>query len=75
VTGLEPEDLTVDALDMRHVAELGGSISSEHGIGTAKRPWLRLSRSEAELSAFRRSKRHLILRAFLNPSILLPTGW
>ena len=60
VTGVDPDDLTVDDRVLVYVAELGGSISSEHGIGTAKRPWLHLNRSETELAAFRRSRRHSI---------------
>jgi FAD/FMN-containing dehydrogenase len=74
VTGLEPDDLRVDDRVMRQVAELGGSISSEHGIGTAKRPWLHLNRSDAELSAFRRIKAALDPAGILNPNVLLPTG-
>ena len=72
VTGVHPDDLTVDDRVMRYVAELGGSISSEHGIGTAKRPWLHLNRSEAELAAFRRLKAALDPAGILNPNVLLP---
>jgi FAD/FMN-containing dehydrogenase len=74
VTGVEPDDLAVDDRVMHYVAEFGGSISSEHGIGTAKRRWLHLNRSEAELSAFRRLKTALDPAGILNPSVLLPTG-
>ena len=41
---------------LRLVARLGGSISAEHGIGTAKRAWLHLNRSPAEIDAFRAIK-------------------
>ena len=71
VTGVDPDDLTVDDRVMRYVAEHGGSISSEHGIGTAKRPWLHLNRSEAELAAFRRLKTALDPAGILNPNVLL----
>jgi len=74
VTGLEPDDLTVDDRVMHYVALLGGSISSEHGIGTAKRRWLHLNRSEAELAAFRRLKTALDPVGILNPNVLLPAG-
>jgi FAD/FMN-containing dehydrogenase len=74
VTGLEPDDLRVDDRVMRHVAELGGSISSEHGIGTAKRRWLHLNRSDAELATFRRIKTALDPEGILNPNVLLPAG-
>ena len=72
VTGIEPDDSTVDDRVMHHVAELGGSISSEHGIGTAKRPWLHLNRSESELAAFRRLKMAFDPAGILNPNVLLP---
>ena len=72
VTGIQPDDSTVDDCVMHHVAELGGSISSEHGIGTAKRPWLHLNRSEAELAAFRRLKTAFDPAGVLNPNVLLP---
>jgi FAD/FMN-containing dehydrogenase len=74
VTGLGPDDSTVDDRVMHYVAELGGSISSEHGIGTAKRTWLHLNRSDAELSAFRRLKTALDPAGILNPNVLLPAG-
>lgn len=72
VTGVAPDDLTVDDRVLVHVAELGGSISSEHGIGTAKRPWLHLNRSEAELTAFRQLKSALDPAGIMNPNVLLP---
>ncbi|HXY28610.1 MAG TPA: FAD-linked oxidase C-terminal domain-containing protein, partial [Acidimicrobiales bacterium] len=74
VTGLDPDDLTVDDRVMHYVAELGGSISSEHGIGTAKRTWLHLNRSEAELAAFRRLKAALDPAGILNPNVLFTPG-
>ncbi len=57
---------------LRLVARLGGSISAEHGIGSAKRPWLHLNRSEAEIDAFRAIKRALDPAGILNPHVLLP---
>jgi FAD/FMN-containing dehydrogenase len=72
VTGVAPDDLRVDDRVMRYVAELGGSISSEHGIGTAKRRWLHLNRSVEELAAFRRLKSALDPAGILNPNVLLP---
>jgi FAD/FMN-containing dehydrogenase len=57
---------------LRLVARLGGSISAEHGIGTAKRSWLHLNRSPAEIDAFRAIKRALDPSGILNPHVLLP---
>ncbi|MGZ4681957.1 MAG: FAD-binding oxidoreductase, partial [Acidimicrobiales bacterium] len=54
------------------VAERGGSISAEHGIGAAKRPWLHLNRSPAEIDVFRRIKAALDPNGILNPHVLLP---
>jgi FAD/FMN-containing dehydrogenase len=72
ITGVEPDDLAVDDRVLRFAAALGGSISAEHGIGTAKRPWLHLNRSEAEIGAFRRIKDALDPAGILNPHVLLP---
>ena len=54
------------------VARRGGSISTEHGIGTAKRRWLHLMRSDTEIAAQRRIKRALDPDGVLNPNVLLP---
>ncbi|MGO8862630.1 MAG: FAD-binding oxidoreductase [Acidimicrobiales bacterium] len=72
VTGVDPDDLAVDDRVLLFVAQLGGSISSEHGIGAAKRPWLHLNRSEAEIAAFRLIKGALDPAGVLNPNVLLP---
>ena len=72
VTGLPPDDDRVDEAVLRMVGDFGGSISAEHGIGTAKRKWLSLSRSPEEISAFRSIKRALDPDGVLNPNVLLP---
>ncbi|MGO9028256.1 MAG: FAD-binding oxidoreductase [Acidimicrobiales bacterium] len=72
VSGLAPDDDRVDDAVFRLVAELGGSISAEHGIGTAKRRWLHLSRTAAEIAAFRAIKQALDPDGVLNPNVLLP---
>ncbi|HEY3238848.1 MAG TPA: FAD-binding oxidoreductase [Acidimicrobiia bacterium] len=54
------------------VAGFGGSISAEHGIGVAKRAWLHLNRSPAEIAAFRAVKFALDPKGILNPDVLLP---
>jgi FAD/FMN-containing dehydrogenase len=53
------------------VAEWGGSISAEHGIGTIKKPYLHHSRSEAELDVMRRIKAALDPHHILNPGKVL----
>jgi FAD/FMN-containing dehydrogenase len=72
VTGLPPDDDRVDEAVLHLVGDFGGSISAEHGIGTAKRKWLSLSRSSAEISAFRAIKRALDPDGILNPNVLIP---
>ena len=57
---------------LRLVAARGGSISAEHGIGVAKRPWLHLNRTPAELAAFSAIKAALDPAGILNPHVLLP---
>jgi FAD/FMN-containing dehydrogenase len=73
VTGVDPDDDTVDDAVLRLVAELGGSISAEHGIGTAKRQWLSLVRSPTEIAVMRAVKRAFDPRGILNPHVLFAT--
>ena len=72
VTGVERSDESVDDAVLRLVASYGGSISAEHGIGRAKRRWLHLVRSDAEIAAMRRIKAALDPSGILNPGVLLP---
>ncbi|MCW2638764.1 MAG: linked oxidase domain protein, partial [Dactylosporangium sp.] len=58
---------------LRLVAAHRGSISAEHGIGSAKVPWLGLSRSPEEIAAMRRIKDSLDPAGLLNPGVLLPS--
>jgi FAD/FMN-containing dehydrogenase len=73
VTGVDPDDDRVTDAVLHLVARRHGSISAEHGIGTAKRQWLHLVRSRAEIDAFRAIKRALDPDGVLNPHVLLPT--
>ena len=72
ITGLAAPDDTVDDAVLRRVADLGGSISAEHGIGTAKKQWLHLNRTPAEIGAMRAIKHALDPEGILNPNVLLP---
>jgi FAD/FMN-containing dehydrogenase len=53
------------------VAELGGSISAEHGIGRYKRKLLREVKSEIELDLMRRIKKAFDPKHILNPGRVL----
>ncbi|HLW44609.1 MAG TPA: FAD-binding oxidoreductase, partial [Acidimicrobiales bacterium] len=74
VTGVDPDDERVDDAVFRAVADAGGSISAEHGIGTAKRKWLELNRSPAELRAFGAIKHALDPDGIMNPHVLCGAG-
>ena len=77
ISGLDAEDASADEAVLVYVAGHGGSISAEHGIGTAKKRWLHLSRSEAEIDTMRAIKNALDPDGILNPHVLLPParGW
>lgn len=72
VLGPAPDDETVDGAVLELAAAHGGSIGAEHGVGRAKRRWLHLSRSPAELAAMRAVKRALDPAGLLGPGVLLP---
>jgi FAD/FMN-containing dehydrogenase len=72
VTGVDPDDESVSDAVLTFAAELGGSISAEHGIGAAKRRFVHLTRSAAEIEVMRAIKRALDPRDTLNPHVLLP---
>ncbi|HEV3227072.1 MAG TPA: FAD-binding oxidoreductase [Acidimicrobiales bacterium] len=72
VTGVDPADDRVDDAVLSLVASHGGSISAEHGIGSAKKRWLHLNRSSEEIAAMRSIKQALDPAGILNPNVLLP---
>ena len=67
--GLTPEQATqeVEHLVYGFVAERGGSVSAEHGIGQHKKPYLSASRSPAEMATMRAIKQALDPLGLLNP--------
>ncbi len=67
----ELHDEVTDAV-LRLVASLEGSISSEHGVGRAKVPWLVLSRTPAEIAVMQAVKDALDPGGLLAPGVLLP---
>ena len=74
ITGVDPRDDAVDDVVLTLVASEGGSISAEHGIGTAKVRWLGLNRSPAELHAFEAVRAALDPDRILNPYVLTVPG-
>jgi FAD/FMN-containing dehydrogenase len=53
------------------VAELGGSISAEHGLGQLKREEIRSHKSALDLELMRTLKRALDPRGLFNPGKVL----
>ena len=72
ITGFSGSDERVDDVVLRAVAALGGSISGEHGIGRAKRRWLHLARSDAEIDAMKAIRGACDPDGICNPGVLLP---
>jgi FAD/FMN-containing dehydrogenase len=64
----DPDELA-DAV-LPAVADLGGTISAEHGVGIAKTRWLHLVRGPGELDALRSLRRALDPAGVLNPGVL-----
>jgi FAD/FMN-containing dehydrogenase len=60
----------VDERVLRLVAEHGGSIAAEHGIGVAKARWLSLNRSATEIELMRGVKASFDPRGLLNPGVI-----
>lgn len=65
--GFDEAEQAVEAIVYALVAQAGGSISAEHGIGLHKKPFLHASRSPAELAVMRAIKQALDPLHLLNP--------
>ncbi|WP_286240191.1 FAD-binding oxidoreductase [Neptuniibacter halophilus] len=61
------EKATLDELVYAPLAGIGGSVSAEHCIGYDKKPYLKYSRSEAEIELMKTLKRALDPANILNP--------
>jgi FAD/FMN-containing dehydrogenase len=70
VTGAPPDAPGLADAVYGLVVELGGSISAEHGIGTAKVRYLPLQRSAGDLAAMRAIKSALDPDGIMNPNVL-----
>lgn len=57
---------------MELIAGCGGNVSSEHGVGTLKRPYLGMSREAADIAAMRAVKATLDPTGYLNAAVLFP---
>ncbi len=73
VTGIDPDTQlarVVEEAVMATVVAFHGSVSAEHGIGSAKKRFLSMSRSSAEIDAMRAIKRALDPDGIMNPNVL-----
>jgi FAD/FMN-containing dehydrogenase len=55
---------------MKLIARCGGNVSSEHGVGTRKRDYLSMSRTDADIAAMRAVKAAFDPTGYLNPAVL-----
>ncbi len=72
VLGLESHAPSIEEAVYRLVLDLGGSMSGEHGVGTAKVAWQRMALTPTELRVMRSVKRAFDPSGLLNPGVLLP---
>ena len=72
VVGPPPDDEGPIEAVLELVLRHGGSVSAEHGIGSAKRGWLVRQRGAAAVHAMRAVKAALDPDGILNPGVLLP---
>lgn len=64
----EAEDVyEIYDLTYQLTGEFGGTITAEHGVGVAKKSWLKQSRSESEIALMRTLKETMDPRGILNP--------
>ncbi|MCX6422521.1 MAG: FAD-binding oxidoreductase [Actinobacteria bacterium] len=68
--GPATDDESVTELILSIVAECGGSVSAEHGIGRMKAKWLPLSRSSHEIAVMRAIKGAWDPTGVMNPGVL-----
>ncbi|WP_210085375.1 FAD-binding oxidoreductase [Mycobacterium sp. OAE908] len=55
---------------MELIARSGGNVSSEHGVGTRKRDYVSMSRTQADIAAMRAVKAAFDPTGYLNPAVL-----
>lgn len=55
---------------MELIARNGGNVSSEHGVGTRKRDYVSMSRTQPDIAAMRAVKAAFDPSGYLNPAVL-----
>ncbi|MGB7504736.1 MAG: FAD-binding oxidoreductase, partial [Mycobacterium sp.] len=61
---------TLYAAMMALIARCGGNVSSEHGVGTRKRDYVSMSRTDPDIAAMRAVKTAFDPDGYLNPAVL-----
>jgi FAD/FMN-containing dehydrogenase len=74
VLDADPEEGAVDEMVLRLVAQMGGNVAAEHGVGRAKAAWLHLSRSSEEIRTMRAIKLALDPSLILSPGVVFDLG-
>ncbi|WP_235906770.1 FAD-binding oxidoreductase [Pseudomonas saliphila] len=69
--GQEPDREQVEACVYEPLAQYGGSVSAEHGIGLEKKRWFPISRTPIERSIMHSMKAMLDPKGILNPGKVL----
>lgn len=64
------QERALDAAMMELTARCGGNVSSEHGVGSRKRPYLAMSREAGDIAAMRTIKAALDPTGYLNAAVL-----
>ena len=66
----EEQERDLYAAMMELIAECGGNVSSEHGVGSRKRHYVGMSRSAADIAAMRTLKTAFDPTGYLNAAVL-----
>ena len=74
VLGPGRDDHDVDDAVLALVLEHGGTISAEHGVGTAKARWLAAARGPDDVAAIVALKAALDPIGTMNPGVMIPAG-
>jgi FAD/FMN-containing dehydrogenase len=71
LVGVDPSDERPDDAVLRLALDCGGTISAEHGVGTAKARWLVDARGASEVAVMRRVKKAFDPAGVLNCGVVL----
>jgi FAD/FMN-containing dehydrogenase len=72
IIGPAKEDLSAERITYQLVADFGGTVASEHGVGRAKCEFLGLVRSSEFLATIKLLKNTLDPKSILNPGAVIP---